>query len=229
MIKLKINGKPYKIPERYTIAQWMELVKWDWEEPLNYPKIIHLATGAPISDLIVADEEAIELAMTFIISGLEERTETKLKINKFEDLKFGEWVDLDVYFSLGIDKNLDGCIEILAKEIEYSNEALWVIESYSKWRNSVYRSYATLFGLNDPEGSEEDDEPVDKLSIARGWYNIIVTLAMDDILKIDEVVEQPYKKVFNFMAMQKQKQLEENSKKLQERRQNELQLNRRTL
>ena len=229
MIKLKINGKPYKIPERWTIAQWMELVKWDWQEPLNYPRIINLATGAPTSDLMQAEVEGIELAVSLIINSLEERTKTKETIKNFEELKFGEWIDLDIYMSLGIDKNLDKCMSILGESIEWADEALWLIQRYAEWRNSVYRSYSALFGLDEPQDVEEEGEVKDKMSVARSWYDIIVSLANEDLLKIDQVVEQPYKKVLNFMARQKQKQLAENAIKLQQRRQYDLQRNRRPL
>ena len=94
----------------------------------------------------------------------------------------------------------------------------------------MYRSYSVLFGLNEPKDVEEEsDQTHDKLQVARTWYEILVTLANEDLLKIDAVAEQPYKKVLNFMARQKQKQLEENARKLQQRRQYDLQRNRRPL
>jgi len=70
-------------------------------------------------------------------------------------------------------------------------------------------------------------EITDKLATARSWYKIIVGLAQGDVLKLDEVTEQPLKKILNFMALQKEQQLEENQRKLKERRQYDLQRNRR--
>lgn len=228
MIKLKIDTKEYQVPERFSVHAWMELMKWDFQEVINHPKILSTATGAPIHKLVEANGEAIVLGISLIIQAMQRRTSCKNGIKNFEDLKFGEWIDLDVYMSMGIDKNLDKCMDILGKEVKNADEALWIIERYSEWRTSVYRNYSVLFGLDEPQDVEEG-EVKDKMSVARSWYEIIVTLANEDILKIDQVVEQPYKKVLNFMARQKQKQLAENAIKLQQRRQYDLQRNRRPL
>lgn len=229
MIKLKIDTEEYQVPERFSVQQWMDLMKWDFEEVMNHPKILSIATGAPIDKLVEADREAIILGISFIIQVMQLRTPCEKGIKNFEDLRFGEWIDLDVYLSMGVDKTLDKCMDILGKWIKNSDEALWIIERYSEWRTTVYRSYSVLFGLNEPKDVEESEQPHDKLQVARSWYEILVTLAGEDLLKIDAVAEQPYKKVLNFMARQKQKQLEENARKLQQRRQYDLQRNRRPL
>jgi len=230
MIKLKIDNKEFKVPERFRIQQWMNLMKWDFEEVMNHPKIISIATGAPLEQLSQANREAIILGISFIIQAMQQRTPCENGIKNFEDLKFGEWIDLDVYLSMGVDKNLDKFMEILGKDIEFADEALWIIERYTQWRTMVYRNYSVLFGLNEPaDEDEETQKKDDKLAVARTWYDILVTLANDDILKIDDVAEKPYKMVLNFMARQKQKQLEENARKLQQRRQYDLSRNRRTL
>ena len=65
------------------------------------------------------------------------------------------------------------------------------------------------------------------MQVARSWYKVIVGLAGEDILKIDEVTEQPLTKALNFMALQKEKVMEENERQLQKQRQYDLQRNRR--
>ena len=56
----------------------------------------------------------------------------------------------------------------------------------------------------------EGDPDFDPLKIAKGWYKIIVSLANDNLLDIDRVTDEPLKKVLNFMALQKEKQIEAN-------------------
>ena len=73
----------------------------------------------------------------------------------------------------------------------------------------------------------EGERLKDKMDVARSWYKVIVALAQDNILRIDEVTEQPLKKVLNFMALQKEKVMEENQKQLQQKRQHDLQRNHR--
>jgi hypothetical protein len=85
-----------------------------------------------------------------------------------------------------------------------------------------------LFGLNEKLTIDEleDVDDTDRQHNARSWYKIIVGLANGDLLKIDEVTQQPLKKTLNFMSLQKEQQLEENQRKLKERRQYDLQRNR---
>ena len=55
---------------------------------------------------------------------------------------------------------------------------------------------------------------MERLQLARSWYRVIVSLANNDLLNIDQVTDQPLKKVLNFMALQKEKALEEEQKQL---------------
>ena len=101
---------------------------------------------------------------------------------------------------------------------------MWAIERFAHFRTYTYRQYKTLFGLTDKELDEaEQKADIDKMQVARSWYKVIVSLANDNILNIDEVTEQPLKKVLNFMALQKEKVLEENQRQLQQKRQYDLQ------
>ena len=55
MIKLEINNKKYKVPKRFTISQWEQLMSWDLEEPHHWPKILEIAVGVPMSESRLAD------------------------------------------------------------------------------------------------------------------------------------------------------------------------------
>lgn len=232
MIKLKLQEQEYNIPDDFSISQWQELMKWEFDEPLNWPRIMHIATGAPLELLKNADGKSIQLGVSFIVNQINQRKPAETI--DFESLNFGQWVDLDVWASLGIEKYLKECINILAPGSEpetrlMASEALYIIERFGKWKASVYRNYKQLFGLDEPEDVDVEDENGDKMATARNWYSIIVDLANDDILAIDQVTEQPYKKVFNFMARRKQKAMERQAQELQNKRKHDLQRNRRPL
>jgi hypothetical protein len=212
------------MPERLTVDQWSNLVKWDIERVENWPRLVHIATGAPIDLLKEAEHEALELAIVFIATLMNARKETKCK--DFNELKFGEWVDIEVYISFGVDKKLIDIMKVLDSETQWADEALWLYEKYHDYRMYVYNSYKTLFALDEQREIEElieDDTPIDPMQIAKGWYRTIVGLAGDDILNIDGVVEQGVLKVLNFMALQKEKQQEEQERLRQQKRQYDLQ------
>lgn len=224
MVKININDKQYKIPERLTVQQYKTLLTFDWEDPKYYPLIVAKLIGAPIALLANAPTDSLTLAVAFAVQLMDKRKKCKLK--DLDTLTFGEFVDLDVYLSQGLDKHFDD-IRLMLTDAKWADEAMYAIDQYAKFRMYTYRQYKVLFGLTDKELEREEpiDNP-DKLQVARGWYRIIVGLSMDNILNIDAVTEQPLKKVLNFMALQKEKQLEENQRKLEQKRQYDLQRNR---
>lgn len=209
MITVEINNKGYKLPTGFTVAQWQEMMLWDFENPKHWPRIFEIALGVPQEETggEVTDGEVV--AMSFIIAQMSARVH--YEIPDFNELKFGQFVDLDVYVNLGIDKNLQNMLDVLELPIEMAPQALTVIEQFVLWRTSVYRQYKSLFGLHDKDFEEwaDDQEPQDPMATARGWYRIIVELAGDNILNMDAVTEEPLKKVLNFMALQKEKKLAE--------------------
>lgn len=50
----------------------------------------------------------------------------------------------------------------------------------------------------------EDETQVEQTNEEKwGWYHALIYLSGEDILKIDEVTQQPFKKVFNFLTYTK--------------------------
>lgn len=209
MVKIEINNKSYRLPEGFTVAQWSEMMLWDFENPKHWPRILEIALGVPHEDVEGVGNDGEVLAMSFIIAQMNVRL--KAETPDFNQLKFGQFVDLDVYVNLGIDKNLQQMLDVLELDVKWAGEALTIMEQFVLWRTSIYRQYKSLFGLNDRDFEEwaEDQEPQDPMATARGWYRIIVELAGENLLNIDAVTEEPLKKVLNFMALQKEKKLAE--------------------
>lgn len=222
MVTININNKAYKLPERLTVEQYHSMLQFDWEDPTFYPKIVGTLIGCNPLKLVNAPRESMVLAISFIVKSMNERKECKTI--DMQAMTFGQFVDLDVYLSLGLEKHFKDIIELIAPKAKWADEAMWAIERFAHFRTYTYRQYKTLFGLTDKELDEaEHKADIDKMQVARSWYKVIVSLANDNILNIDEVTEQPLKKVLNFMALQKEKVLEENQRQLQQKRQYDLQ------
>ena len=225
-IKININDKQFAIPDRLTVAEYSKAIQFDWSDSKYYPMIISQLTGAPLPLMSKANDEILHLGMGFVVKSMNDRKECKML--DLEGLTFGQWVDLDVYLTGGLDTNIEKIIAILTPDAKWADEAMWAIDQYAAFRTYIYRQYSVLFGINQKETFDElEPENKDKQANARAWYKIIVGLANGDILKLDEVTEQPLKKTLNFMSLQKEQQLEENQRKLKERRQYDLQRNRR--
>lgn len=228
MVTVNINNNKYRIPERLTIKQYSAALQFDWEDPKYYPMIVSQLIGAPLKQLVKADEQALELAIGFIVNSMNDRKECE--IIDFDHITFGEFIDLDVYLAMGLDKHFEDIANMVAPEAKWADEAMWAIDRFASFRMFTYRQYQILFGLRDEDVAHADDIPdskVDQLAVARSWYKIIVSLAQENILQIDAVTEQPLKKALNFMALQKEKAMAENEARLKQKRQYDLSRTRR--
>ena len=230
MIKLTIDKKRYSIPERLTVKQWKQLITFDFSDYFQYSKIIASLIGAPHEKVAQCTEDSQILAVGFIIQLMNQRKEHKVR--DFNDITFGDFVDLDIYIVMGIEKHMDEILDILTPEgketTKWADEAMWLIDRYTQFRVFTYRQYSGLFGINsngEQDIDEDDLESHDPKKIAKGWYAVVIDLSDNDIQKIDYVTDQPLKKVLNFMAYRKEQQLKENQRLMQQKRQ--LEANRR--
>lgn len=223
MVTITLDDQAYAVPIDLTLEQWSQIVKWDFADPIHWPRIVHIATGIGIHILSQAKEDGLELAVVFIANLMNKRTPIE-HIN-FNDITFGQWIDLDVYVAQGIDKSIKDVMDLLAPKVTNASEAMYVIDKYNHFRSFILRQYKELFDFT--EGApEEPQEAPDWQETARSWYRIIVDLAGDDLLKLDAVTDEPLKKALNFMALRKQKALEEQMRQRQQKKQYELQANR---
>ena len=226
MIKIKIGNRRYKMSKRFTIQQWQEVLALDMEDPQSWPKIMSIGFKQPYWKFHKADKDTALLGASLVINEMSKRRECKMR--DLTDLRLGEFIDLDIYMLMGPEKNIDTILSIILKKpTKWADEALWAIDQYANFRISTYRQYAGLFDLN-KDGEQEDLDPADwdPNKVAKGWYRVLVDLADDRLLDLDEITEQPLKKAFNFMAIRKEKALEERERQLKQKRQNDLSRNR---
>ena len=218
---MTIEDVVYEIPQELTLEQWSKAIKFDMGEEMFWPHIIHAVTGAPVKLLKEADRDALELAIVFIAGTMGRRTPVEMM--ELEDMKFGEWIDLDVFLAIGIDKHFTDVINIIAPKATTASEALWALDKYSIFKKHVLTQYKELFGIVEDEEIEDTEEVQDPMQSAHSWYKVIVGLANDDVLKLDAVTALPYKQAFNFMALKKQEALEEQERQRQQRLKYDLQ------
>tara|TARA_R110000782_G_scaffold241266_1_gene327749 strand:- start:19 stop:675 length:657 start_codon:yes stop_codon:yes gene_type:complete len=205
-IKVRVNEVHMSMPERVTIDEWQMLMQWDVENPLHHPYIISNLMGINLEDLKAAEQASLDLFIGFIVGAINKRTPKE--VPEFDKLTFGEFVDLDCYLSLGVEKYINEMMEILGVDTPWADEALQHIEQYIKWRSTIYKQYSQLFGLDGPK-VDKPAEDFDPKEVSRGWYNVIVELANDDILKIDQVTAEPLQKTLTFLQIKKEKQIAE--------------------
>ena len=227
MVKIKIDNEIYNIP-KLSIEQWQECMKWDIHEKINWPKIISIATGAPIEDMRTASQDEQHIVVTMIAHEYTKRSQIQLP--DFTNITFGQFIDCEVHLHRGLAQSIQNLLYTLKIEAKNAEEALYGSEKYVEFRDLIYRQYSGLFGLNDPQDHYDEDEerPVmDANQIARSWYNVLLELSEWDLLKLDQITDEPLKKVLNFMAAKKTRAIEERNQQIKKQRANELQRNRR--
>jgi hypothetical protein len=218
MITINIEDIDYQITSKPTIEEWQSLMKYDFNEYSQWTAIIHTLTGAPIDQLDNMDWQQKHLAVVMVAHALTERVEVPLP--DFNELEFGVWVDAEYYFAMGLEKSLHLIVDRVGHTTTDAQEAMYVIETYMTWRDSIYRQYSALFSYEDPD--IEDMAKTNKQTateVAKGWYKILVDLASDDVLKIDAVTKLNIKEALNFMALRKEKQTAELNRQKQKQRQ----------
>jgi hypothetical protein len=210
MVKVNVNNTKWNIPDRITTKEWVALQKWDITQEAHWSHIINEIVQVPIEDLQDAEEESLQLFIGFLIGAINKRT---LKHSpNFNTLTFGQFVDLDCYMSLGIEKHIDEILKILEVDTPWSDEALAIIELFIQWRSTIYKQYKTLFGLDDKDFEEIDPDAVrnfDPKDVSRAWYQVIVELALEDVLKMDLITDEPLHKILTFLQIKKEKALKE--------------------
>jgi len=206
-VTVNINDKKWEIPTRVTIEEWKDLQQWEFTNQAHWPWIVSTISSFDAKEFDNADPDSMQLFIGFLIAACNKRT---LKVQPdFNQLKFGQFVDLDCFLALGVEKNIAQILETLGVDTPWADEALAVIDQYLKWRATIYKQYSQLFGLNNKDGLPNDDEFYDPKEVARGWYMVIMELANNNILRMDEVTEEPLQKTLTFLQIQKELKIKE--------------------
>ena len=206
-VTVNINDKKWEIPTRVTIEEWKDLQQWEFTNQGHWPWIVSAISSFDAKEFDGADPDSMQLFIGFLIAACNKRT---LKVQPdFNQLKFGQFVDLDCFLALGVEKNILQILEVLGVDTPWADEALAVIDQYLKWRATIYKQYAQLFGLDNKDGLPNDDDMYDPKEVARGWYMVIMELANHNILKMDEVTEEPLQKTLTFLQIQKELKIKE--------------------
>lgn len=206
-VTVNINDKSWQIPQRVTIDEWKDLQQWEFTNEGHWPWIVSSISQFDVSEFAGADPDSMQLFIGFLIAACNKRT---LKVQPdFNQLKFGQFVDLDCYLALGTEKNINQILEVLGVDTPWADEALAVIDQYIKWRTSIYKQYSQLFGIGEKKSDLPHDEVFNPKEVARGWYMVIMELANNNILNMDAVTEQPLQKTLTFLQIQKEIKIKE--------------------
>ena len=211
MYSLEIEGKKYQLDQEWNVNTWLQLHKWNPEEQWQWPKMIEIASGAP-AELVAELDYDIQYEAILIVTGNMvpnwAQLQTKIgsyKLINIENLTIGQFVDLEVALSRGLEKNLDWLVSILydcpKKDVLTWNYE-WAFAALQTWyvhRKNILEGYTDLFEL----GEVEEDSRTIKVDPAHNWYDLLMVLAEEQFLNIHQVVDRPVHEALNFLAWKK--------------------------
>jgi hypothetical protein len=126
MMKFKVGGKEYKVPEYITIENYTKIYKVKDMLTENYfaAKLVHLITDAPMEELLECDYQELNYVAAYIMSIIPtERPQfsDRFELNgvhygffpKWNDLTYAEFVDMDTISTKKEDELLN-MLHILA-------------------------------------------------------------------------------------------------------------------
>lgn len=148
MIKFKIEGNQYNIPDYVTIDNYSKIYKIKdlFNDDYFAAKLVSIFTTAPIEDLLEADYESISFLASQILESLPKQKDTQF-VDRFEidgvhygffpdwkELTFAEYIDMDTISTKKPEELLD-LLHILAAImyrpiIEEKSEHDFKIEKY---------------------------------------------------------------------------------------------------
>ena len=223
MYSLNINGIKYPLDKEWTLKEWMDLHKFDTSQEFLWPRMISQATGAPSELVYQIDHEVLHQAMVVITRNMQPSwvsLSPTYKGQKFIDLNkltIGQFIDLEVALSRGLESNLHWLVGTLYSTegescLEWNYEVGFAaVQTWYVRRKQIYSEYEDLFDMEDGDGTPSNEDP------GHAWYDMLMVLADGEFLNIQHVVDRPMIEALNFLAWKKDqaRKLELEQKKLQ--------------
>ena len=207
-MELKINTEDgsYSFPKP-RISHWKTMQKLA-NDRARWSLLIASLTGCPIAVANELSDEVKALLLNNFIERFEDRKPPTIDFTKFN---FGQFVDLDLWLSLGLEEHLHEICEVIFEDHDpLFSDSFDTILASAEWRMQVYRDYDEFFGLSEYEKAIErgvdieDNEPTQQ-SLQLAWYETIQLVSDGNLQISDWVVDQPYVKVLNWLTWKKNK------------------------
>ena len=209
MPTLIVNSTEYNVPEDYTIGKWSELVKWS----ANDNKVISIAYGLPPSVVDRMSPDTKHLALCFIVGTLYPNYKPINKNVKgstlisFSELTLGQFIDLEVFIGRDYTKHIKEILSILYQtdvdDSWYIGDVYGALQSYFKWRITLYNSYKNLFNIQNDIVEEAQNFEGTPTDVAHVWYDTTMILADGKFLNIEPALNRPLLEALNYLAWNK--------------------------
>lgn len=210
---VQIGGEEFEIPQVIDLATFERVMAWDIEDPTHHKPIVATVVGCTIKQLDLLDVSTFELILAtvytrFSLDKLElKRTIGLYNLKSFDDLTFGEFIDMDLMVIDGWGKHASEVTSRIYGAPENVTRTWSVVDALQscinlvKWRNQLYKEYDEFFEIDiEDEGQNENANPQ---RVQLMWYEAVLILAEGQFLNISKVVERPVREALNFLTWKK--------------------------
>lgn len=209
-----IGDQEYVVPQELTIKEFSKAMVWNPSVEQNRKMFVSSLTECPPYLLGQLDSEIFEVIYLGCISNTSiEDLELKetigvYRLKDFNEMTFGEFIDLDLYINNGTLEHASEIVSIIygmpigiAEQQNY--KLVWeaIVRAF-KWRSNLYKEYGEFFEAEDTTTDEEGKQwNLQRLQLM--WYEATLVLAEHKFLNIHPVTQRPVKEALNFLTWKK--------------------------
>ncbi len=214
-LEFTVGTETWKVPDYIDIKTFEKAIVWDLGDLNNLKPFVATILGCPLNVLMKLDEEVLAFITGVCLQKVQlQNSECNLRVEEhdlidFDEISFGQFIDLDTYISKGAGVNLSKITEILynAKGVgHWPVELVWgALQEWNRFRTEIYKQYDEFFELSDNDTNPVDEDDAPEANIQLMWWEAIMALAGEDFMKIHQVVERPYKEALNYLTWKKAK------------------------
>lgn len=208
---LNIGDNEYELPADILIDTWVDLNR----NQVNHYLWLNSVYGIPFDEIKIIPENTRTMCLALISAMLSPdwKPMTKeikgCKLMLFDDMTLGQFIDLEVYLD-DYYANYSSIVQILYGLEDtldvHIGEVHSAVKYFLTWRLMLYKQYKNLFDIN----IENDDIVVEqqdkRVKPAHIWYDVVMVLADNKFLNMDDVTSKPLIQSLNWLAWNKDKQ-----------------------
>ena len=211
---LVIEDTEYKLPLDYTVKQWVDMST----AAANPDFMISVGMNMPITEVDKLPESTKVMTLALLNAvlkptwvGLTKKIDGG-KLLSLDNITLGDFIDLEVYIErykkhfpdiVGKLYGVDNPEECLISQVQPA------VEYYLKWRMLLYKQYSNLFGMTDVNDEADEIQQRNRPNPAHVWFDIVMVLADDKFLNMDDVLNKPLIQALNWLAWNKDKKKKE--------------------
>lgn len=205
-LKIKTDEGTYTFPKP-RISHWRMMQKWA-DDTDRWSFLVASVTGCPLKVADQLSHTVKALLINSFIKSFDDRQPHSLDFSKFS---FGQFVDLDLWLSLGLEDHMPQICQVLFDDPDPEFAVAFdALVSAAEWRLQVYRDFDDFFGISEYEkaiarGVKLDETEPTQQSLQLAWYETVQLVSDGNLQMSDWVVEQNYIKVLNWLTWKKHK------------------------